>query len=305
MNLITPTDLVKRATMPKIKISTAYWFVLPAMLFFVLLAIYPSAFVLFLSFFATGKGTNISAAQPSLSNFIAVWNHQNFVRILTQTFSYAGGATITHVVMGFSLALLLNVIPLHPFFIRAMRTIFLIPWAITPTVVAILFRLLLHPQVGPIAIFLKSIGSPIVFGPLGQPDWALLSVTLTNAWMFTPFYMLMILSALQAVDPGLYEAAVVDGANGTQQVFLITIPMIRNTLLTLGMFDFVSTAAYFDLTWIMTQGGPVGSSEIIPTWVYRTAFQSFEFGKASSIGMIIFLISVMVSIIVLRAMDKE
>ena len=119
------------------------------------------------------------------------------------------------------------------------------------------------------------------------------------------FIMLMILSAMQAIDPGLYEAAVVDGANGPQQVFFITIPSIKNTLLTLGMFDFVTTAAYFDLTWIMTQGGPVNTSEIIPTWVYRTAFQSFEFGKASAIGMILFTISVIVSIIVLRAMDKE
>ena len=144
-----------------------------------------------------------------------------------------------------------------------------------------------------------------MFGPLGQPAYALLSVTLTNVWMFTPFYMLMILSALQAIDPGLYEAAVVDGTSSSQQVFFITIPMIKNTLLTLGMFDFVTTAAYFDLTWIMTQGGPVRTSEIIPTWVYRTAFQSFEFGKASAIGLILFLVSVTVSIIVLRALDKE
>ena len=291
--------------MPKIRIHTAYWFVLPAMLFFILLAIYPSGFVLFLSIFATGKGTTLSANFSNFSNFITVWNHHNFFKILSQTFIYAGGATLLHAFLGFTFALLLNVLPLNKTYIRTMRTVFLIPWAITPTVVAILFRLVLHPQVGPIAIFLKSIGSPIVFAPLGQTDTALLFVTLTNVWMFTPFYMLMILSALQAVDLGLYEAAVVDGANGAQQVFFITIPSIRNLLLTLMMFDFVSTAAYFDLTWIMTQGGPVLSSEIIPTWVYRTAFQSFEFGKASAIGMILFTISVIVSIIVLRVINRE
>jgi multiple sugar transport system permease protein len=291
--------------MSKLRIPSAYWFVLPAMLFFVLLAFYPSAFVLFLSFFATGKGTSLAEIHPSLGNFLAVWQNPNFARIMLQTLFYAAGAALLHTALGFCFALVLNVLPLNTTFIRAMRTVFLIPWAITPTVVAILFRLILHPQVGPIAIFLKSTGSSVLFGPLGQPDWALLSVTLTNVWMFTPFYMLMILSAMQAVDPGLYEAAVVDGANGLQQVFRITIPMIRNTLLTLTMFDFVTTAAYFDLTWIMTQGGPVGSSEIIPTWVYRTAFQSFEFGRASAIGMILFTISVVVSIIVLRAMDKE
>ena len=291
--------------MPRIKVHAAYWFVLPAMLFFFLLAIYPSGFVLFLSLFATGKGTAISPNFTYFSNFLAVWNNPNFFRIMRQTLFYAGVATALHVCMGFSFALILNILPLRTGFIRTMRTIFLIPWAITPTVVAILFRLLLHPQVGPIAIFLKSIGASVVFGPLGQPKWALLSVTITNAWMFTPFYMLMILSALQAIDPGLYEAAVVDGANGPQQIVYITIPSIRNTLLTLAMFDFVSTAAYFDLTWIMTQGGPINTSEIIPTWVYRTAFQSFEFGRASAIGMILFFISVGVSIIVLRALDKE
>lgn len=291
--------------MPKLRIPAAYWFVLPAMLFFILLAIYPSIYVLFLSLFATGKGTSLTSWTPTLENFIAVWNHQNFGKIILQTFYYAAGATVLHTVLGFTFALLLNVLPLNTTFIRTMRTVFLIPWAITPTVVAILFRLVLHPQVGPIAIFLKSIGSTVVFGPLGQTEWALLAVTLTNVWMFTPFYMLMLLSAMQAVDPGLYEAAVVDGATGSQQVFFITIPSIRNALLTLMMFDFVTTAAYFDLTWIMTQGGPVNSSEIIPTWVYRTAFQSFDFGKASAIGMILFLISVTVSIIVLRAMDRE
>lgn len=292
-------------SMPKIRIHAAYWFVLPAMLFFVALAIYPSGFVLFLSLFASGKGTTISPNFSNFSNFIAVWQNPHFGRILYQTFFYAGVATLLHIVLGFSIALALNVLPLKTSFIRTMRTVFLIPWAITPTVVAILFRLILHPQVGPIAIFLKAIGSPIVFGPLGQVEWSLLTVTLTNVWMFTPFYMLMTLSAMQAVDPGLYEAAVVDGANGPQQIFFITIPSLRNTLLTLGMFDFVTTAAYFDLTWIMTQGGPVGTSEIIPTWVYRTAFQSFEFGKASAIGMILFTISVIVSIIVLRETNKE
>ena len=292
-------------TLSRLRIPSAYWFILPAMLFFALLALYPSIYVLFLSFFATGKGIKVHVGLPSLINFATVWRNPNTAKYLLQTFFYAGGATTVHLVLGFSFALLLSSVPLRTGFIRTMRTMFLIPWAITPTVVAILFRLILHPQVGPIAIFLKSIGSPVVFAPLGQTEWALLAVTLTNAWMFTPFYMLMTLSAMQAIDPGLYEAAVVDGANGLQQVFYMTLPMIKKTLLTLGMFDFVTTAAYFDLTWIMTQGGPVLTTEIIPTWVYRTAFQSFQFGTAAAEGMILFVISVTVSVIVLRLINRE
>ncbi len=287
------------------KINTAYWFVLPAMLFFTLLAIYPSGYVLLLSLFADGKGTSVTAEFNKFSTYVSVFSNAKLGPILYQTVYYAGLATLLHLLLGFLFALILNVLPLNIHFIRFTRTAFLIPWAISPTVVAIIFRLLLHPQVGPFAIVLKQIGYPGVFGPLGDPKWALTAVTLTNVWAFTPFYFLMILSAMQAIDPVLYEAAVVDGANGRQQIFHITLPEIKNTLLTLAIFDFVTTAAYFDLTWIMTQGGPINKSEILSTWVYRTAFQSFEFGKASAIGLILFTFSIIVTIIVLKVMDKD
>ena len=288
------------------KILSAYWFVLPAMLFFVLLAVYPSGYVAFLSIFAGTKGTAIAAHFTNFANFTAILQENPFFgKVLLQTLYYAGIATLLHLILGFSIALILNSFPLNRTFIRTTRTLFLIPWAISPTVVAIMFRLLLHPQVGPIAILLRSSGSNIFFGPLGDPKYALMAVTFTNVWMFTPFYLLMILSAMQAIDPVLYEAAVVDGANGQQQIFFITIPSIKNSILTLGIFDFVTTAGYFDLTWIMTQGGPVNSSEVLATLIYRTAFQGFEFGVAAAIGMILFVISITVSILVLRSMDKE
>lgn len=289
----------------KHRINPAYWFVLPAILFFTLIAIYPTGYVAFLSLFAGGKGVAVSPKFTYFSNYLAVFQNMNFIKIMLQTIFYAGVATFLHIAIGFVIALILNVLPLNLHYIRTARTLFLIPWAISPTVVAITFRLLLHPQVGPISIALKAGGIDAVFAPLGSPDYALLAVTLTNVWTFTPFYLLMILSAMQAIDPGLYEAAVMDGANGRQQIFHITIPSVRNTILTLGIFDFVTTAAYFDLTWLMTQGGPINRSEILATWVYRMAFQNFEFGKASAIGMVLFSISIIVSIIVLRAMERE
>ncbi|MEN6572355.1 MAG: sugar ABC transporter permease [Anaerolineaceae bacterium] len=288
-----------------LRIPTAYWFVLPAMLFFTALAIYPSGYTIFLSLFAGGKGTAISPEFTNFSNYIVILNNPKLGPVLLQTCYYAGVATFLHLFLGFLIALLLNVLPLNFQFIRFARTAFLIPWAISPTVVAILFRLLLHPQVGPFSIMLKQLGFTGVFFPLGDPKLALTAVTLTNVWTFTPFYFLMLLSAMQSIDPTLYEAAVVDGANGRAQILHITLPSIKNTLLTLAIFDFVTTAAYFDLTWIMTQGGPINKSEILSTWVYRTAFQSFEFGKASAIGMLLFTVSIIFTIIVLKAIDKD
>jgi multiple sugar transport system permease protein len=110
---------------------------------------------------------------------------------------------------------------------------------------------------------------------------------------------------MQSIDPGLYEAAIVDGASAWQQIRFLTLPALRNLFLTLGIFDLITTAAYFDLTWIMTQGGPINSTEILPTWIYREAFLSFEFGKAAAIGMILLSVSIFITIFVLRAIEKE
>jgi multiple sugar transport system permease protein len=171
----------------KFRISPGYWFVLPAVIFFMLLAIYPAIYVAFLSFFASGKGINFSS-QFSFSNYLLAWNSALFGKIISQTFIYAGLATILHLFLGFIIALLLSSLPLNLVFLRASRTVFLIPWAISPTVIAVISRLLLHPQVGPIGIALRNINPAITYvGPLGDPHQALLAVTLTNVWAFTPF----------------------------------------------------------------------------------------------------------------------
>ena len=120
-----------------------------------------------------------------------------------------------------------------------------------------------------------------------------------------PFYFLILLAALQSIDKGLYEAASIDGASKIGQFFHVTLPQIKNSGLTLLIFDFVINAAYFDITWIMTQGGPMKATETLATLAYKTAFQSYKIGEASAMGVMLFVISVLFTIVVLRSINKE
>ena len=120
-----------------------------------------------------------------------------------------------------------------------------------------------------------------------------------------PFYFLTLRSSMQGISEDLYEAARLDGASESQQFFRITLPIMRNNLLTLMIFNFCATFTYMDLTWIMTEGGPVFSTEVLATYAYRTAFNSYKFGQASAVGVIMFLVAIIFSVIVLRVMKKE
>lgn len=287
------------------KINAGYLFSSPGVLFFMIMAVYPAAFVIYLAFFSSGKGIAIDPSFIGLENFIKVFSNTRFCQITGQSFVYAGVVMLLNLSVGLALAVLLNQKCLNIRYLRVTRTIVLVSWALSPTVVAVMAKVMLHPQIGPIAQILQKLGSSIVFDPLGSTKTALLTIILTNVYMYMPFYFLSLLASLQAINENLYEAAIIDGANGRQQFFRITLPILKNNLLTLMLFNFCATFTYMDLTWIMTEGGPLYSTEVLATYAYRTAFNSYQFGQASAIGVIMFLVAVVFSVVVLRRMNKE
>lgn len=289
----------------KLKINLGYLFILPGLLFFLVLMIYPSAYVVWSSFFLAGKGFDAKPVWQGLGNYFKIFQYTGFGKIVGNTFVYAGGCTVFHMGLGLLMALMLHSPRLNMRYKHICRMLILVPWAVTPSVVAIVSKLFFHASVGPISVILKELGLSVVFDPLGQPDSAMITCILTNVWKFMPFYFLIILTALQAIDEGLYEAAKLDGANNLNCFLHVTMPQIKNSFLTLTVFDFVINAAYFDITWIMTQGGPMKATETLATLAYKTAFQSYKFGEASAIGVLLFFISVLFTVIVLRSMNKE
>lgn len=266
------------------------WFVLPAVLFFLVFSTYPTVLVILQSFtvsdFVTGRTTF-----AGLHNFASVLSMGEFWTALGHSLAYVLLSVALHLGLGVILASLLNQ-RISARFRSTARTLILLPWAITPVVVAGLWRLLYHPDLSFVPAIASSLGIHISWNYLGRPDTALFAVVAANVWAFVPFYTFMLLAKLQVVPSTLYEAAAIDGANPLQTFFSITLPQLKTTLGTLAIFDIMGTLTQFDLTWVMTRGGPLNATELLSTLVYKQAFEGFQFGLASTMSVAMFVLMI-------------
>jgi len=288
----------------KRKINTGYGFVAPATIFFAIMAVFPTLYVVYLSVNCSPRGRPMELSFCGLSNYIEVFNTPAVGPVVTHTVLFSVGSTLLHILFGLGLALYLNT-NLNRRFLTFSRALLLTPWAISPAVASMVWRLLSHPDISPIGYLVSAINPEWSFAPLASVDTALPMLIGINTWHFTPFYMLMILAGLQGIDPTLYEISMIDGANTIQRLWYITLPQIRRLLFTIGLFDVVTTAVYFDLIWITTRGGPAKATEVLATYTYGKAFLSFDFGFASALSIVLFVVSIILSVMVVVMMERE
>lgn len=291
------------ATSRKFQINPGYLFTAPAMILILALTIYPIFSLFDMSVHELNRRTseNVYVGQR---NYISVIHDPIFHQAFKQTMFFTGIGAIGHIGIGFFLALLMNS-GLNRKVIGVSRSLILLPWVLSPTVVAVLLQLWGNPLISPIAKILQAVGWTGSFQPLGNESTALISLVIVNVWQFTPFYMLMILCGLQSLDPELLAAAKVDGANKFQLLVYITWPHIRNTVLTFTLFDLVTNAGYFDLIWVATQGGPVRSTEVLSTYIYRIAFQSLNWNYSSVVGVTLLLFSILLSVLFILRIRRD
>lgn len=307
MSILTKHFANEPSNVKKIKsekrINAGYFFIAPAVILVALISIYPVCRVLFLSFTEYSRVT-MEYRFVGFDNFRELVSSPIFFKTLEQTLFFSFYSTLGHVGLGFLIALLMNA-NLNRTFISFCRSFILLPWALSPIVVAMIAQIWTHPVISPVAKALELLNVKTVFMPLAHPDTALTTLTIINIWQFTPFYMLMILAALQTIDPELYEAAKVDGADKLKQIRYITLPLIKNVLLTLILFDSVTTMAFFDLIWVTTQGGPVRSTEVLSTLIYRSGFMTMDWSRAAAASVILLVLVFIVSIIITIIMQQR
>ncbi|MFE4670511.1 carbohydrate ABC transporter permease [Streptomyces sp. NPDC056734] len=173
------------------------------------------------------------------------------------------------------------------------RVAYFIPYVVATVVSGSIWESLLDPDQG-IGNGLAGLGIPWLTDTnfLGDPDLALGTVAFVNTWQWWGFLVVIFLASMQAVNPSLYEAARLDGATMWQEFWHITLPGIRPTLMFLGLMTVIWSFLIFDYIYILTQGGPAGSTDVLGTLLYRTAFANQEAGYAASIGVVMALISV-------------
>jgi raffinose/stachyose/melibiose transport system permease protein len=168
-------------------------------------------------------------------------------------------------------------------FLTLFRVVYFIPYIVASVVSASIWQSLLSPEHG--------IGKLLGVNFLGNGSTALPSVAVVNTWSWWGFLVVVFLAAMQGVNPSLYEASGLDGANSWQQFWHVTLPSIRPTLMFLGLMTIIWSFLVFDYIYILTQGGPAGATEVLSTLQYRDAFENQQAGYAAAIGVVLALIS--------------
>lgn len=169
------------------------------------------------------------------------------------------------------------------------QTIWFLPVLLSTAATGILWNLMYDPNFGLIAGIMRKMGlGAYVKGWLGEPQFALPCVLLVICWTYIPFYMILIKAGLTNVPLELIESAKLDGANSWQVFWHVTFPLLVPTLRTSALLNIVGSLKYFDLIWIMTNGGPNGSSELVATYLYKQGIQGWNMGYASAIASFLF-----------------
>ncbi|WP_329254554.1 sugar ABC transporter permease [Actinoallomurus sp. NBC_01490] len=188
--------------------------------------------------------------------------------------------------------------------VRLFRALFVVPWMATPIVMGLVWTWIFDPRDGALNRLLDLAG---VRGPnwLTDPAWALPSVALVNVWQYTGYTMLFFLAGLQGIPQELYDAAATDGANPVQRFFRITLPLLNPTMFFVTVTNLVGAFQVFDTVYAMTDGGPSQSTEVLNFRIFETAFRQFDFGYASTLAALLFVLILAVTLVQVRFFTKR
>ena len=284
--------------------ALGYKMIIPATVLLALIIFYPLISGIIMSF------KNYNLLRPDEVRFIGLGNYFNIIfkdtefrGVLFFSFLYTVGVVLFSYLVGLGLAMLLK----RDIKFRGLfRTLVLIPWVIPPVVACTNWLWVLNDQVGIVNVVLKQlhiIKSPILF--LGSETLARITVIFTGTWKSYPFMMIVILAGLQSIPKEMYEASKIDGANIFQSFIYITMPMIKSVSFICTTLMFIWTFNNFDNIYLLTKGGPLNQTFVMPILSYYTAFYRTQFGYASAIAVVMLVVLLILSLLYLRLLKTD
>lgn len=273
-----------------------YLFLLPALIILGLTVFWPALQAFYLSFTSYEYDLTQNPEWVGFANFKRLWTDPIFWRTLGNTLLYLLGVVPILVVVPLGLAILVNQK------LRGMswfRASFYTPVVISMVVAGIAWRWL-YAENGLFNQFLRQLGLEAGIPWLTSPDWAIFSVMAVTIWKGLGYYMVIYLAGLQSIPAELYEAAAIDGSDGFSKHWDITVPLMRPYLVLVAVISAISATKVFEEVYIMTQGGPRNSSKTIVYYLYEQAFSDLEISYACTIGLVLFLVILGLSILNLK-----
>ena len=231
-------------------------------------------------------------------NFAEMFDDRHFFNALSHTLNWTVSSLLLQFFFGLALALLLN----REFrFRRWVQAVVFLPWAVPAFLSGLTWSWLLNPIVGPLPQWLTDIGflrQP--YNIMSDPHLAMWGPVIANVWFGIPFFAITLLAALQSIPKDLYEAASIDGASGWQQFCRVTLPFLAPMIAITVMLRTIWIANFADLIVVMTDGGPAGSTSILSSYIFTTAYQKLDFGYASAMAVFLLLLMTCYALVLLR-----
>jgi len=269
-------------------------FTAPALVLYTIYVLYPVGVSMWYSLLdwnglAAGKFVG-------LSNWRRLFQDQSVLSSLRNTLIILAASFAVEMPVGLLLAVLVQRLRRLG---TILSSIYILPLLMSSVAVGITWSFLYNPQYGPLYYIYNNFGQQAP-GLLGSPTLAIWAVTAVVLWQFIPLYMLLFNAGLVAIPQELYEAASIDGAGAWTRFRSITLPLLRRTFITASVLVLTGSLVYFDLIFVMTGGGPGNASYTLAMYIYRSAFQDQEVGYGSTIAVLLFVISFIVSGLIVR-----
>lgn len=277
------------------------YFSFPALAVFLLFFITPTVIGFYYSF----TDWNINADRirfNGLDNYITLFQEPRLKIALLNTLIFSAAVTLLQNFFGLGLALIMNEALQTR---NLLRTIFFLPYVISPIVIGYIFRAIYHPENGIVNYFLDKLGLDFFMHDwLNDPKYALFSIIVTDIWRVAGFSMVVYLAGLQFIPKDLIESSSMDGANYWRRFRDIIFPLLAPALTVNVLLSMIGSMKVFEMVMVLTEGGPGYTTEVFFTYI-RNMFSTGEFGYATAVNLMLFLLVTVVGMPVLIAMKKR
>ncbi len=280
-----------------------YILVLPAFILVMLFLAYPLIEVFRVSFTDTFLLRPTSGGFVGLKTYAKVLSSEEFPAVFLRTFLWMGVGTSVSIILGLAIGYFLS---FEWSVNRILRAVIIIPWIIPPVVSSHTWGWILNSRFGvlnDILIRLGLIEKGIAF--LGEPKIAIFALAQILIWKNVPIVAILLSAAFQGIPKSLTEAARIDGANGWQIFTKVLFPAISHTFTVVIIMVSIWCMQQFAIIWVTTQGGPVNTTHILPTYIYEVGFVNYRFGEGGVLSVINIIILVAISVVYLKVFKQD